>query len=476
MKVNRIGIIMALVAMSFIFTSFTGLLAGATITGGGFTIYSPSQNNQVYQYGQTVNLIFTSPYKSSEFTITIDHYENGVPKLYNSIGEITNSTGGFSGAILSGDNPIGTYLIIVNDAQYSASVAFNVTIVPPHYEQATLLVTVENEANEPISGAAVEVLNSTTNALVTSGTTTSSGTVSLTVPYFGVPVTYIVKASASGYVTENTTVDVTSNGTFPVTLILPTIGFSLSEEGVFQNGQSIAPPTDNFVNVYQGIPLTIEYKAVNNGMPASGAEITEMVTFPNGSTVDYTGTVGSTGLVNITFTPTISPNTTLNMIIKASATYNSMNTSLPYSIYVTATFNYYKTISEIESEIASLESTTSYLNKSIMSLNSTVSSLESKITSLSNELSSLNKTLISLNNTVTNINSTTVPNLEAKISSLSSQISSLKSELSSVNSTVSSLKSSVSSATTLIYAALIAGIIGLIIAIVAIVLVLRKIK
>lgn len=64
MKVNRIGIIMALVAMSFIFTSFTGLLAGATITGGGFTIYSPSQNNQVYQYGQTVTLTFTSPYKT----------------------------------------------------------------------------------------------------------------------------------------------------------------------------------------------------------------------------------------------------------------------------------------------------------------------------------------------------------------------------------------------------------------------------
>ncbi|BBG24101.1 carboxypeptidase-like regulatory domain-containing protein [Sulfuracidifex tepidarius] len=479
MKMNKIGLIMAIVAISFVFSSFTAM---SMITGDGYTIYSPAQNNQIYQYGQSVVLSFTSPYKSSQFTVTIDRFieVNGtlVAKLYNSIPEFTNSTGGFTGSIMTGDNPPGKYLIILNDPTYGdASVEFNITIVPPHYQQATISVTVENESNLPISGASVVVLNSTNDQQVNSGITSSTGTVDLTVPYFGTPVTYIVKASATGYVTQNTTVTVNSNTTFPVTLVLPNVGFSFTVQGIFQNGQSVAPANDRIINVYQGVPLTIEYNAIDDGVPASGAKITEMVTYPNGSIEQYTATVGSNGLVNITFTPPLSTSqTTLNMEISASASYSGMSASLPYVIYASAIYNYNATITQLQKEVNSLENTTSYLEKEMSSLNATVQGLESKIDQLSTEISSLNSTLISLNKTVTNINSTSIPQLEKEISSLNSNISSLKSELSSVNSSVTSLKSTVSSASTLVYVALAAGIIGLIVAIIAVVLVLRKIR
>ncbi|BBG22920.1 carboxypeptidase-like regulatory domain-containing protein [Sulfuracidifex tepidarius] len=306
------GILVLAIGLSIIASPFV-----ASFSQSGFHFYSPSQDYQSYRDGQSVILDFTSPYPNSEFTVIVNQVivnqttHKETIKLYNSLGEFTNSTGGFYGPIISGEYPIGQYLILIEDPTYNAYSSFNISITPSSYP-AYIEANVEAQNGTPISGANVQA-KAPNGTIVANNVTGSNGVAYLQVQYPLSPINYTLIASANGYKTESAVVDVNSNTTFPVTLKLPYIGLYVNLTGIFQNGKQIT----NY-SLIEGQPVTLEYQVIYQGKSVSNVEVGAYIPYVNKT---LTALTNSNGLANITFTPPLVGK--VSVMVNASAVYNN---------------------------------------------------------------------------------------------------------------------------------------------------------
>ncbi len=282
----------------------------AEFSVNAFHIYSPSHNNESFKDGQNVILDFASPYKNVEFTINIDQIVNGTSKLYNSIAEFTNSSGGFYGPIMTGQQPLGEYEVIIEDPSNNSYASFYITLVPPYYE-ATILATVDSQNGTPISGATVTATYEN-GTVAAQGITSQNGQASLEVEYPDAPIVYNVTASANGYVKESTTVNVTSNGTFPVSFKLALAGVHVNLVGVFQGKAEVGEV------VKEDQLTTLEYQVLYQGSPVAGVSLNVCIA-GQGFKETLSNSTNSLGLVNVTFIPPLIGKATLS--VNASATY-----------------------------------------------------------------------------------------------------------------------------------------------------------
>jgi hypothetical protein len=291
---RRIGIGLLILTVGMLMTVTPYL---AEFSQSGFHIYSPSQDNQSYKDGQTVILDFSSDYKNNPFTIIVNKYcynsTTGTTsiKLYNEIGEITNSSGGFYGPIISGQYPIGKYQILLEDAYSNAYAEFNLTITPDSYP-AYLAVTVQSQNGTIIPGATVEA-KAPNGTIVAMNKTSNNGVAYLQVQYPLSPINYTVIAYASGFATESKVVTVNSNATFPVTLSLPYTGLHIYLVKVFGVNESS-------MTFLEGKPITLEYQVEYQGMPESNVIV---YLYLQGGTSVLNNTTNANGLTNFTVVP-----------------------------------------------------------------------------------------------------------------------------------------------------------------------------
>lgn len=307
------GILILAIGLSMVASPFV-----AYFSQGGLHFYSPSHDYQSYRQGQSVILDFTSNYHNSTlFTVIVDQVifnqstHSTSIKLYNSIPEFTNSSGGFYGPIITGDYPIGQYLIIVEDPCLNAYASFNISITPSSYP-AYIQATVEAQNGTPLQGADVQA-KAPNGTVVATNTTGSDGVAYLQVQYPLSPVNYTVIASANGYKSESAVVEVDNNITFPVTLKLPYTGIYVNLVGVFQNGKEITS-----YSVTEATPVTLEYQVEYQGMPVSNAKVEAYVQVLNQT---LTAVTNSNGIANITFTPPLVGK--VSAVVNASAVYNN---------------------------------------------------------------------------------------------------------------------------------------------------------
>jgi hypothetical protein len=294
---RRIGIGLLILTVGMLMTVTPYL---AEFSQSGFHIYSPSQDNQSYKDGQTVILDFSSDYKSNPFTIIVNRYcynsTTGTTSinLYNEIGAITNSSGGFYSPIISGQYPIGKYQILLEDAYSNAYAEFNLTITPDSYP-AYLAVTVQSQNGTIIPGATVEA-KAPNGTIVAMNKTSNNGVAYLQVQYPLSPINYTVIAYASGFATESKVVTVNSNATFPVTLSLPYSGLHIYLVKVFGVNESS-------MTFLEGKPITLEYQVEYQGMPESNVIV--YLYLQGGTSVlnKTTNTTNANGLTNFTVVP-----------------------------------------------------------------------------------------------------------------------------------------------------------------------------
>jgi hypothetical protein len=344
-------------------------------------------------------------------------------------------------ATTSGKFPAGTYTIVVLIGS-AAAASVQVYWAPGI---ANIVVTVVNgQTGLPLPNAPVNVYNASSNMLLASGITNSSGMVTLhVVAVPNVSETLKIVTMPQGYPPQGVLYTIKGPGSYSVTLRVYPTPLVLNVLGAYIGTVQVAPAQPSSVTTSEGEPLSLIVQATYEGSAASNADIS--ATMQIGGT-NVTGTVVpvGNGVFNVTFmVPSVG--VPLSGYIMLTASY--MGSTAQLSIPVVAQVNYGTYLNNISSSVAQVNKTVSTLQKELSAFNTTVTNVQEQLKSLSTQMSSLN-----------------------------SSIASLSSQLNQLSSQVSSLSSQLSSSQNMIYAGLIVGIIALIIAIVALVMVLRKIS
>jgi flagellin-like hook-associated protein FlgL len=419
-------------------------LAIASASIGGITILSPTQG-QSFSAGQPLVLVVNATGYAGQVA-TVYVYNPGDSIVYSGAFQvpsngILNATLFNWPATTSGKFPAGTYTIVVLIGS-AAAASVQVYWAPGI---ANLVVTVVNgQTGLPLPNAPVSVYNASSNMLLASGITNSSGMVTLhVVAVPNVSETLKIVATPQGYPPQGVLYTVKGPGTYAVTLKVYPTSLALNVLGAYIGTVQVAPAQPSSVTAAEGEPLSLIVQATYEGSPASNATVS--ATMQIGGT-NVTGTVVpvGNGVFNVTFmVPSVG--VPLSGYIVVTASYKGSTAQL--NVPVVAQVNYGTYLNNISSSVAQVNKTVAALQKELSAFNSTVTSVQKQLQSLSTQLSSLNSS---------------IAGLSSKLNQLSSQVSSLSSQLSSSQN--------------MIYAGLIVGIIALIIAIVALVMVLRKIS
>jgi len=417
-------------------------IASASI--GGITILSPTQG-QAFSAGQPLVLVVNATGYAGQVA-TVYVYNPGNSIVYSNNFQvpsngILNVTLFDWPATISGKFPAGTYTIVVLIGS-AAAASVQVYWAPGI---ANIVVTVVNgQTNQPMPNVPVSVYNASSNRLLASGITNSSGMATLHVVAIpNVSETLKIVAMPQGYPPQGVLYTVKGPGTYAITLkVYPTL-LVLNVLGAYIGTVQVAPAQPNLVTALEGEPLSLIVQATYEGSPASDATLS--ATMQIGGT-DVTGKVVpvGNGVFNVTFmVPSVGVPLSGYIVVTASYKGSTAQMSMP----VLAQVNYGSYMNNISSSIAQVNKTVATLQKELSAFNTNVTNVQKQLKSLSNQLSSLN-----------------------------SSIAGLGSQLNQLSSQVSSLSSQLSGSQNMIYAGLIVGIIALIIAIVALVIVLRKIS
>ncbi len=419
-------------------------LAIASASIGGITILSPTQG-QSFSAGQPLVLVVNATGYAGQVA-TVYVYNPGDSIVYSGAFQVPSN--GILNATLfnwpvttSGKFPAGTYTIVVLIGS-AAAASVQVYWAPGI---ANVVVTVVNgQTGLPLPNAPVSVYNASSNMLLASGITNSSGMVTLhVVAVPNVSETLKIVAMPQGYPPQGVLYTVKGPGTYAVTLKVYPTSLALNVLGAYIGTVQVAPAQTSSVTASEGEPLSLIVQATYEGSPASNATVS--ATMQIGGT-NVTGTVVpvGNGVFNVTFmVPSVG--VPLSGYIVVTASYKGSTAQL--NVPVVAQVNYGTYLNNISSSVAQVNKTVATLQKELSAFNTTVTSVQKQLQSLSTQLSSLNSS---------------IAGLSSKLNQLSSQVSSLSSQLSSSQN--------------MIYAGLIVGIIALIIAIVALVMVLRKIS
>jgi flagellin-like hook-associated protein FlgL len=419
-------------------------LAIASASIGGITILSPTQG-QSFSAGQPLVLVVNATGYAGQVA-TVYVYNPGDSIVYSNTFQvpsngILNATLFNWPATTSGKFPAGTYTIVVLIGS-AAAASVQVYWAPGI---ANIVVTVVNgQTGLPLPNAPVSVYNASSNMLLASGITNSSGMVTLhAVAVPNVTETLKIIAMPQGYPPQGVLYTVKGPGTYAVTLKVYPTSLALNVLGAYIGTVQVAPAQPSSVTASEGEPLSLIVQATYEGSPASNATVS--ATMQIGGT-EVTGTVVpvGNGVFNVTFmVPSVG--VPLSGYIVVTASYKGSTAQL--NVPVVAQVNYGTYLNNISSSVAQVNKTVAALQKELSAFNTTVTNVQKQLQSLSTQLSSLN-----------------------------SSIASLSSQLNQLSSQVSSLSSQLSSSQNMVYAGLIVGIIALIIAIVALVMVLRKIS
>ncbi|MCQ4344409.1 MAG: hypothetical protein NO117_05575 [Sulfolobales archaeon] len=419
-------------------------LAIASASIGGITVLSPTQG-QSFSAGQPLVLVVNATGYAGQVA-TVYVYNPGDSIVYSNTFQvpsngILNATLFDWPATTSGKFPAGTYTIVVLIGS-AAAASVQVYWAPGI---ANLVVTVVNgQTGLPLPNAPVSVYNASSNMLLASGITNSSGMVTLhVVAVPNVSETLKIIATPQGYPPQGVLYTVKGPGNYAVTLKVYPTSLALNVLGAYIGTVQVAPAQPSSVTASEGEPLSLIVQATYEGSPASNATVS--ATMQIGGT-EVTGTVVpvGNGVFNVTFVvPSVG--VPLSGYIVVTASYKGSTAQL--NVPVVAQVNYGTYLNNISSSVAQVNETVAALQKELSAFNTTVTNVQKQLQSLSSQLSSLNSSIASLS---------------SKLNQLSSQVSSLSSQLSSSQN--------------MVYAGLIAGIIALIIAIVALVMVLRKIS
>jgi len=419
-------------------------LAIASASIGGITILSPTQGRS-FSAGQPLVLVVNATGYAGQVA-TVYVYNPGDSIVYSNTFQvpsngILNVTLFDWPATTSGKFPAGTYTIVVLIGS-AAAASVQVYWAPGI---ANLVVTVVNgQTGQPLPNAPVSVYNASSNVLLASGITNSSGMVTLHVVAIpNVSETLKIVATPQGYPPQGVLYTVKGPGTYAVTLKVYPTSLALNVLGAYIGTVQVAPAQPSSVTAAEGEPLSLIVQATYEGSPASNAAVS--ATMQIGGT-EVTGTVVpvGNGVFNVTFmVPSVG--VPLSGYIVVTASYKGSTAQL--NVPVVAQVNYGTYLNNISSSVAQVNKTVASLQKELSAFNTTVTNVQKQLQSLSTQLSSLNSS---------------IAGLSSKLNQLSSQVSSLSSQLSSSQN--------------MIYAGLIVGIIALIIAIVALVMVLRKIS
>ena len=419
-------------------------MAIASASIGGITILSPTQG-QTFSAGQPLVLVVNATGYAGQVA-TVYVYNPGNSIVYSGAFQvpsngILNATLFNWPATTSGKFPAGTYTIVVLIGS-AAAASVQVYWAPGI---ANIVVTVVNgQTGLPMPNAPVSVYNASSNMLLASGITNSSGMVTLHVVAIpNVSETLRIVAMPQGYPPQGVLYTVNGPGTYAITLKVYPTQLLLNVLGAYIGTVQVAPAQPSSVTASEGEPLSLIVQATYEGSPASDATIS--ATMQIGGT-DVTGKVVpvGNGVFNVTFmVPSVG--VPLSGYIVVTASYKGSNAQL--NMPVVAQVNYGTYLNNISSSVAQVNKTVAALQKELSAFNTTVTNVQKQLRSLSTQLSSLN-----------------------------SSIASLSSQMNQLSSQVSSLSSQISSGQNMIYAGLIVGVIALIIAIVALVMVLRKIS
>jgi flagellin-like hook-associated protein FlgL len=417
-------------------------MASASI--GGITILSPTQG-QSFSAGQPLVLVVNATGYAGQVA-TVYVYNPGDSIVYSGAFQvpsngILNATLFDWPATTSGKFPAGTYTIVVLIGSVAAA-SVQVYWAPGI---ANLVVTVVNgQTGLPLPNAPVSVYNASSNMLLASGITNSSGMVTLHVVAIpNVSETLKIIATPQGYPPQGVLYTIKGPGTYAITLKVYPTSLALNVLGAYIGTVQVAPAQPSSVTASEGEPLSLIVQATYEGSPASNATVS--ATMQIGGT-NVTGTVVpvGNGVFNVTFmVPSVG--VPLSGYIVVTASYKGSTAQL--NVPVVAQVNYGTYLNNISSSVAQVNKTVAALQEELSAFNTTVTNVQKQLQSLSTQLSSLNSS---------------IAGLSSKLNQLSSQVSSLSSQLSSSQN--------------MIYAGLIVGIIALIIAIVALVMVLRKIS
>lgn len=419
-------------------------LAIASASIGGITILSPTQG-QSFTAGQPLVLVVNATGYAGQVA-TVYVYNPGDSIVYSGAFQvpsngILNATLFNWPATTSGKFPAGTYTIVVLIGS-AAAASVQVYWAPGI---ANIVVTVVNgQTGLPLPNAPVSVYNASSNMLLASGITNSSGMVTLHVVAIpNVSETLKIVATPQGYPPQGVLYTVKGPGTYAVTLKVYPTSLALNVLGAYIGTVQVAPAQTSSVTASEGEPLSLIVQTTYEGSPASNATVS--ATMQIGGT-NVTGTVVpvGNGVFNVTFmVPSVG--VPLSGYIVVTASYKGSTAQL--NVPVVAQVNYGTYLNNISSSVAQVNKTVAALQEELSAFNTTVTSVQKQLQSLSSQLSSLNSS---------------IAGLSSKLNQLSSQVSSLSSQLSSSQN--------------MVYAGLIVGIIALIIAIVALVMVLRKIS
>jgi flagellin-like hook-associated protein FlgL len=419
-------------------------LAIASASIGGITILSPTQG-QSFSAGQPLVLVVNATGYAGQVA-TVYVYNPGDSIVYSGAFQvpsngILNATLFNWPATTSGKFPAGTYTIVVLIGS-AAAASVQVYWAPGI---ANIVVTVVNgQTGLPLPNAPVSVYNASSNMLLASGITNSSGMVTLHVVAIpNVSETLKIVAMPQGYPPQGVLYTVKGPGTYAVTLKVYPTSLALNVLGAYIGTLQVAPAQPSSVTASEGEPLSLIVQATYEGSPASNATVS--ATMQIGGT-NVTGTVVpvGNGVFNVTFmVPSVG--VPLSGYIVVTASYKGSTAQL--NVPVVAQVNYGTYLNNISSSVAQVNKTVAALQEELSAFNTTVTNVQKQLQSLSTQLSSIN-----------------------------SSIASLSSQMTQLSSQVSSLSSQLSSSRNMIYAGLIVGIIALIIAIVALVMVLRKIS
>jgi len=419
-------------------------LAITSASTGGITVLSPTQG-QTFSAGQPLVLVVNATgYAGQVATVYVYNPDHVIvfPGVFQVPSNgILNVTLFNWPTTTSNEYPAGNYTIIVLIGS-SAAASVQVYWAPGI---ANVVVTVVNgQTGLPLPNAPVSVYNASSNTLLASGITNSSGVVTLhVVAVPNVSETLKIVATPQGYPPQGVLYTVKGPGTYPITLKVYPTSLALNVLGAYIGTVQVAPAQSSSVTASEGEPLSLIVQTTYEGSPASNATVS--ATMQIGGT-DVTGTVvpAGNGVFNVTFmVPSVG--VPLSGYIVVTASYNGSIAQL--NVPVVAQVNYGTYLNNVSSSVAQVNKTVAALERELSTFNTTVTNVQKQLQSLSTQLSSLNSSMASLS---------------SKLNQLSSQVSSLSSQLSSSQN--------------MIYAGLIAGIIALIIAIVALVMVLRKIS
>ena len=419
-------------------------LAIASASIGGITVLSPTQG-QSFSAGQPLVLVVNATGYAGQVA-TVYVYNPGDSIVYSGAFQvppngILNATLFDWPATTSGKFPAGTYTIVVLIGS-AAAASVQVYWAPGI---ANIVVTVVNgQTGLPLPNAPVSVYNASSNMLLASGITNSSGMVTLHVVAIpNVTETLKIIAMPQGYPPQGVLYTVKGPGTYAVTLKVYPTALALNVLGAYIGTVQVAPAQPSSVTASEGEPLSLIVQATYEGSPASNATVSAMMQIGGTNVTGAVVPVGN-GVFNVTFmVPSVG--VPLSGYIVVTASYKGSTAQL--NVPVVAQVNYGTYLNNISSSVAQVNKTVAALQEELSAFITTVTSVQKQLQSLSTQLSSLNSSSAGLS---------------SKLNQLSSQVSSVSSQLSSSQN--------------MIYAGLIVGIIALIIAIVALVMVLRKIS